>query len=140
MRAHTLDLGTAPEPLKYVVIFARMENQWLFVRHKRRTTYETVGGHIERGETPLEAARRELYEEGGVTDSELYELFDYCAEDEEGHAYGRVFGSIGGMQGILPDYEMAEACLFGDVPIHTTYSVITNVLMDRVRREWSGAL
>lgn len=38
---------------KYVVTFARYQDKWLFSRHRSRTTWETQGGHIEEGETPL---------------------------------------------------------------------------------------
>ena len=36
--------------------------------HKERDTWESPGGHIDEGETPLEAAERELYEETGAID------------------------------------------------------------------------
>ena len=35
-------------------------------RHKNRSTWETQGGHIEGGESLIEAAGRELYEESGA--------------------------------------------------------------------------
>jgi 8-oxo-dGTP pyrophosphatase MutT (NUDIX family) len=39
----------------------------LLVRHRRLGTWLPVGGEIEPGETPLEAAARELCEETGLT-------------------------------------------------------------------------
>ncbi len=38
----------------------------LLIRHRRLGTWLPVGGEIEPGETPLEAARRELREETGL--------------------------------------------------------------------------
>lgn len=35
-------------------------------RHNDRSIWETQGGHIEENETPLETAKRELFEEFGV--------------------------------------------------------------------------
>jgi 8-oxo-dGTP diphosphatase len=49
-----------------VSIFCRHEGEILLVRHKRLGQWLPVGGEIESGETPLEAARRELREETGL--------------------------------------------------------------------------
>jgi len=49
-----------------VAIFARNSGAVLLIRHRRLGTWLPVGGEIEPGETPLEAARRELQEETGL--------------------------------------------------------------------------
>jgi 8-oxo-dGTP pyrophosphatase MutT (NUDIX family) len=49
-----------------VAIFCRHEGEILLVRHRRLGKWLPVGGEIEPGETPLEAARRELGEETGL--------------------------------------------------------------------------
>jgi 8-oxo-dGTP diphosphatase len=50
-----------------VAVFARdPQGRVLLIRHKRLDTWLPVGGEIEAGETPLEAARRELKEETGL--------------------------------------------------------------------------
>lgn len=49
-----------------VAIFARNDGAVLLVRHRRLGTWLPVGGEIEPGETPLEAAVRELREETGL--------------------------------------------------------------------------
>ena len=40
----------------------------MLCKHKERNTYEIPGGHREKGETVLEAAKRELKEETGAVD------------------------------------------------------------------------
>ena len=96
-------------------------------RHKQRTTWETQGGHVEPEETPIEAAKRELYEESGAIQFEIHPIFDYWAGDEktgEG-ATGMVFHAEIYERGMLPESEMAEVQLFDALPANLTYPAIT---------------
>lgn len=54
------------EQLKFAVIAAKSNGKWVFCQHKERDTYEFPGGHRETGESIMETARRELYEETGA--------------------------------------------------------------------------
>lgn len=96
-------------------------------RHKQRTTWETQGGHVEPGETPLQAAKRELYEESGAVDYDIRALCDYWAGDEitgEG-ATGMVFHAEIHALGPMPQSEMAEVRMFDTLPENLTYPQIT---------------
>ncbi len=116
-------------PWKYVVVCTRYDGQWLLSRHRDRTTWETQGGHIEPGETPLQAARRELYEESGVTDATLHPVCDYCGYRGEHSANGVVFLADVHALGELPPSEMAETRLFPVLPENLTYPLVTPRLM-----------
>jgi len=118
---------------KYVVILSRYQGKLLLSRHRQRTTWETQGGHIEPGESPLEAARRELYEESGAMDFSITPLFDYRAWDEYGGANGVIFLAEIRTLGDLPQSEMAEVRLFDDLPDNLTYPGITPVLYEHAK-------
>ena len=49
-----------------VSIFCRHEGALLLIHHRRLDAWLPVGGEVEPGETPLEAASRELFEETGL--------------------------------------------------------------------------
>jgi 8-oxo-dGTP diphosphatase len=49
-----------------VAVYARRGSKVLVIEHRRLRTWLPIGGELEPGETPLEAARRELREETGL--------------------------------------------------------------------------
>ena len=116
------------DDLKYVVVCSLYNDKLLLSRHKQRDTWETQGGHIEDGETPFQAAKRELYEESGVTDAELIYLYDYLGYTSKGHENGAVFLVIVNELGELPESEMAEVRLFDLLHDNLTYPFVTPLL------------
>ena len=129
MICQTHPLGTLGT-YKYVVILSEYRGMWLLSRHRDRTTWETQGGHIEPGESPLDAAGRELYEESGAVDFEITAVFDYYAADDCGHANGMVFLAHIESLAPIPDSEMAEVRTVDYLPSEEilTYPGITPVL------------
>lgn len=49
-----------------VAVYARRSGRVLVIEHRRLKTWLPIGGELEAGETPLEAAQRELREETGL--------------------------------------------------------------------------
>lgn len=129
MTCKNYETGTLKE-YKYVVILSEYQGKILLSQHKNRTTWETQGGHIEPGETPMEAARRELYEESGALEYEIAPLCDYWAGDPEDWANGMVFRAVISKLGPLPESEMARVRTFDSLPENVTYPAITPVLFD----------
>ena len=119
MLSKVFPLNTFPA-YKYVVVLSRMDGQWLFSRHRERTTWETQGGHIEPGETPMEAAKRELFEESGALEYEIVPLCDYWAGTPEDWANGMVFRAKIRKLGPMPESEMAQVQTFDALPSSVT--------------------
>lgn len=121
---------------KYVVVLSQYDGKILLSRHKKRTTWETQGGHIEKGETPMEAARRELYEESGATDYCIEPLCDYWAGSEDGldGANGMVFRAVIHKLDSIPESEMAEVKTFDELPENLTYPAITPELFEYMKK------
>ena len=136
MIAETYEINELQQ-YKYVVVLSEYNGKILLSRHKKRTTWETQGGHIEAGETPLEAAKRELYEEAGAVEFEIEPVFDYWAgeADRSRGAGGMVFVAKIRTLGPLPESEMAEVKRFDRLPENLTYPAITPVLFARIGKK-----
>lgn len=110
-----------PEELTYVIIGARENGQWLFVRHRDRTTWEFPAGHIEPGETPLEAARRELMEETGTSTARFEQRFDYTVTFDGKTRHGQLYFAEVEARGPKPPSEIDEVILSPESPREATY-------------------
>lgn len=97
-----------------VAIFARHRGRVLLIHHKRLATWLPVGGEVEAGETPLEAARRELKEETGL--------------DGEFGALTGTTRVIGTPPGLLAYEEHAA----GSKGLHMNFCFVADVATDRI--------
>jgi len=122
--------------LKYVVIGAREGKHWIFVRHRNRMTWEMPAGHIEPGESPDEAAARELYEETGTVRSELKHLCDYQVIQGGKTESGRLYAAEIYEREALPEFEITGISHGSDLPSQLTYPEVQSVLF----RELKGLL
>ena len=109
------------ERYKYTVICSSYHGKWILSKHKKRDTWEPQGGHIESGETPLACAKRELYEESGIKDADIYPVCDYFGFDADSFANGMVFLAVVHTLGELPESEMKAIKVFDTLPTALTY-------------------
>jgi 8-oxo-dGTP diphosphatase len=108
--------------LTYSVISARYKNNWIFVRHHKRTTWEIAGGHIEKGETSFEAAGRELMEETGAVEFNLECIATYSVTMDGETGWGRLYIAEVFEIGPIPDIsEIAEIVLSDHIPENLTH-------------------
>jgi len=113
-----------PVPYTFSIIVSRYRGQWVWVKHKERNTWELPAGHLEPGETPMETAHRELFEETGALDFSIDPIVSY-----EGIYLGKpIFGMIFLAKilkiGRLPDFEIGEIGFFNGIPDELTYPQI----------------
>lgn len=119
--------------LKYVIVATRLQHKkWVFVQHTQRNTWELPAGHIEKGETPTEAAKRELYEETGAICYSIYPVCDYSVTKKLNKQYGRLFVAEVDKLGELPDYEIAKRKLSYKLPKNLTYPTIQPILFNKI--------
>ena len=127
LKCRVFPLNSLPS-YKYTVICTNYRGKWILSRHRERNTWETQGGHIEPGETPLEAAIRELYEESGIRDADVYPLCDYWGFNPYRCSNGMVFLAVVHSVGELPESEMQEIGMFDTLPDDLTYPQTSPVL------------
>lgn len=124
----TLPVGSLANYV-FVVIVAFQGDRLVLCRHKDRSSWEIPGGHVESGESPEDAARRELLEEAGVFPSKLTAVADYAVDGVS----GRVFvAEVGSRSGLL-QYEIQETVDADELPDDLTYPEITHLLVNVVR-------
>jgi 8-oxo-dGTP pyrophosphatase MutT (NUDIX family) len=101
---------TAPRRAFSVAVYARRGNRVLVIEHRRLATWLPIGGELEPGETPLEAAERELREETGMV--------------------GRFRQLAGALDGVPPGLLGYEEHAAGTKGIHLNFVFVAEVAED----------
>jgi len=127
---NSLDILT----LNYVVIAARENEKWIFVRHRNRNTWEMPAGHIEAGENPDQAALRELYEETGTIRSSMKYLSDYQVSVMGKTESGRLYGAEIHEREASLEYEIVELRLASALPPYLTYPEVQTLLFEHAKQ------
>ncbi|MFT8873008.1 MAG: NUDIX domain-containing protein [Sporolactobacillus sp.] len=127
--------------LAFAVIVARYGERWVFCRHRQRRTYELAGGHREPGESIVEAATRELYEETGALDFRLHRISVYSVTGKTrvnvggAESFGMLYYAAVSRLGALPPSEIGEVVCFEELPKAWTYPEIQPLLMAKVQAD-----
>jgi 8-oxo-dGTP diphosphatase len=93
-----------------VAVYARRGERVLVIEHRRLQTWLPIGGELEHGETPLEAAVRELGEETGMLG-----------------AFRSIAGALDGVPPGLIGYEEHQA---GSKGLHMNFVFVAEIAAD----------
>lgn len=119
--------------LKFAVIVAKYKGKWVFCKHKERDTYECPGGHREEGETILETAKRELWEETGASQFNLEKICVYSVIRDCEETFGMLYFANIEIFGELPMMEIEKIELFDGLPEKWTYPLIQPKLIEKIQ-------
>ena len=117
----------------FVVIICRYQDKWLYCRCEGSDAFGNAGGHIEVGETPINAAKRELYEETGALEYDITPVFDYSVQNHNEYSTGQVFLAHIHELGKLPNFEVVEIRLFEALPDKMRFPLIQPELYKRLQ-------
>jgi len=124
-------LGSSAPPgtVSYVVIAARAEGGWTFVKHRERGGYEMPAGHPEAGEDTPAAAVRELTEETGASGFTIEPVGYYSVDGYSGKKYGRLFyAEIDSFDSITDRDEIEWVRIFKRLPKHLSLPEVMSFL------------
>lgn len=120
--------------LQFAVIITRTEGNYVFCKHRQRETLEVPGGHREPGEAILDTAKRELYEETGALEFELWPVCVYsvtAADNFDGQeTFGMLyFAEVKRFEGKLHS-EIEKIIITKEMPKAWTYPEIQPKLLE----------
>ena len=124
----------ADELLKFAVIITKSDRKWVFCKHRDRNTWEIPGGHREQGETILETAKRELYEETGAIEFEINPVCVYSVLKDGVETFGMLyFAKVSEFEKELHS-EIEKVQMFEALPEQWTYPLIQPLLIEEYNR------
>lgn len=124
--------------LKFAVIIAKTNNKWVFCKHRKRNTYEVPGGHREDGESIMDTAKRELYEETGAIRYTLKPVCVYSVTAPDNFNGEETFGMLyyADIHSFEPELhsEIERIVITDQLVDQRTYPLIQPKLIDEAKR------
>ncbi len=122
----------------FSIIPCTYQGRWVWAQNKVRMGLEIPGGHVEPGETPDAAARRELEEETGAIDYSIWPVTYYAVSTREADGsfsrerFGRLYYARIDSLGEIHS-EIDHIILSNRLPANLTFPDIQPVLLRHVK-------
>ncbi len=117
----------------YVIIGASYRGKWLFVKSRKRGSFELPAGHIDKGESEYEAAGRELMEETGARKFILECINTYSVTDNDILRTGKLFYSSILELAEIEDKDEIEECISrSSLPENLTFPEVQESLFHKL--------
>jgi len=107
------------DKIDYVWMVVKYNEKFVLCYHRKSKKWDYVGGHVEKNESPLAAAKRELFEETGAVDFDIVPIcdFQHFLKDGTFHNHGRTyFVNVRKFIDLPSDSEMDKIGFFDEVP------------------------
>ena len=111
--------------INYVRMVTKHNGNFVLPFHKKSQKWDWVGGFVEKGENPLEAAKRELFEETGAVDFDIFPVFDHESFNEDGTHFNNArtyFVIVHEFSDLLDGSEMEKIGFFDKIPDDFRYN------------------
>ena len=132
MNIQFYDINDLNKP-NVVVIYANYNDKIVMCKHDKIETWEIPGGHIEKGEIPETAAKRELYEETGAIEFNLVPFCKYSFEINGKTIFSIMYKAEITKMENLPNFEIKQVGFFEKMPTNVTYPEIYAEIFKKVR-------
>ncbi len=130
---------SAPDDkLKFAVIIAKSNGKWVFCKHRKRDTFESPGGRREKGESIMDTARRELYEETGAVKYDIKPVCYYSVTVPEAFEGKETFGIL--CYADITEFEkelhseIERIIITKDLPENWTYPLTQRILLNELEK------
>lgn len=80
-----VEVGSLGDYSFVIIVTKNHRGEYLYSKKTENDTWEFQGGHIEKQETPYEAAIRELKEEAGIMSSSIIPIADCFTDEKDTH-------------------------------------------------------